>query len=68
MRKYVLMFAAIVLLVNAVYALAQLGTGGQRLISRPLLFGSIGGAAVGLVALRKRLQDHPGSGETKSGR
>ena len=56
MRKYVLYFALLVLLVNVAYALAQLGTGKEPLISRPLLFGSLGGAVVGLIALRKRLR------------
>jgi len=55
MRKYVLLFLLLVLLANLAYALAQLGTGKEKFISLPLLFGSLGGAAVGLIALRKRL-------------
>jgi uncharacterized membrane protein len=56
MRKYVLLFALLVLLANLAYALAQLGTGKEKFISMPLLLGSLGGAAVGLIALRKRLR------------
>jgi hypothetical protein len=57
MRKYVLLFAVLLLVVNGAYALMQLGTGKDKLVSPALLFGSTGGAVVGLVALNKRLRD-----------
>lgn len=64
MRKYVLLFALILFLANVGYAVGQLASGTDRLVSRPFLLGSTSAAVVALFVIRKRLR-HPGNPDKK---
>ena len=55
-RRYVLYFTLLVLLTNGGYALSQLASGKDSLVSRPLLLGSVSAAVFALLVARKRLR------------